>query len=1154
MSKTNRKLLFFALAIVGFSIFPLCSQAALSFRSLGGPWLMSEAIDTDIVVASGTPYTAFIDLADVGDPTLMKYDGSSWVKASNISDSGSQNVQIKNFGSIIYLAYENTPEAATNPLAKIWRYENNTWQDISPASGAETLNYYSLALAVNNNGQPYLAFSDSSQGNAVKVMQYTNGNWVNAGVGNLGTNSNYQKLSLTFDNTNTPYLASQTYVKNLVNGTWGSVGTKTGNIEIKANGNTVFVSGTKSVSKWNGTTWENLDAAHLSGITLGSGNITMEVFNNKPFISFVDGSRANRVTVMEYENNLWQVVDRAGFSQAEDSENVSLFIDDGVPMVSFIDGHQAPVSVMKYSYQYNGEMTAVGAPRFSEDNYLTLNPDFFVASGTPYVVYESLDIEANSRLIARKYENSNWQNIGTPINNNDLGNNPKIFVENGTPYVFFRNNDQAELAKYNSASSTWETVGITNFTGGAINSTGLIVKNGTPYVLFSNNLGFVKVMRFNGTHWELVGASLNSANAQDLSLKLSDGEIYAGFREGTTGKIFKLTGNSWVSVGNIGASVDSNFNFNVFASTTYAVFDQTINGKSALKAFRNKRYVGNPGYFAAIGGGVSSVSYGPAVSPSISFSNSGIPFVSYIDTDLNNKVIIRKYDASIDPYWQTVADENFSPADSGHPIIFIEDNQLYESYQENDLTGSGDIAGPLTVKKFQETPISTTIQYYSDQALSSPVADNHIADAGEVYYQKISSSENGVPLATISIDAEGINNDISDQPLEKINSEKPKNNSFVLRRQIRSDHLALASQPEDINISFKDDFGENVPVQINNKIAKALLISNTNGDNTPPAINLNGANPLNIYLDEDYLEPGIGVIDNVDGDISNRATSTNNIQRGRLGSYSVNYRARDNANNDGQNIRTVNIVSRPSGGFFSAVPVKHFSSINSPLVLKYGQSGDLSTQKIRDKQTFKIETVVPEQRTASSTTYLGEISQSTSSLGFIYSIKALNDQQKNISKFDQNLTIKIFSPEIKEGSKLGLYSYNQDDKKWQKLKDYTFNYQEQSASTILDKPAELSLITDNNQANMAPPVNTGNSESVTKIALIKNSLQYGNRTPEVKKLQQFLIQNKTLAPKLATGFYGQLTTNAVKKFQTSYKLPATGKVDTKTKNKINELN
>ena len=71
---------------------------------------------------------------------------------------------------------------------------------------------------------------------------------------------------------------------------------------------------------------------------------------------------------------------------------------------------------------------------------------------------------------------------------------------------------------------------------------------------------------------------------------------------------------------------------------------------------------------------------------------------------------------------------------------------------------------------------------------------------------------------------------------------------------------------------------------------------------------------------------------------------------------------------------------------------------------------------------------------------------------------------------------------------------------------------------------------------------------------LKNTLAYNSTGPDVYLLQRMLSQDSNIYPeRKITGYYGNLTRDAVLRFQGEYNLPQTGIVDTATKNKLNEI-
>jgi lipoprotein-anchoring transpeptidase ErfK/SrfK len=72
------------------------------------------------------------------------------------------------------------------------------------------------------------------------------------------------------------------------------------------------------------------------------------------------------------------------------------------------------------------------------------------------------------------------------------------------------------------------------------------------------------------------------------------------------------------------------------------------------------------------------------------------------------------------------------------------------------------------------------------------------------------------------------------------------------------------------------------------------------------------------------------------------------------------------------------------------------------------------------------------------------------------------------------------------------------------------------------------------------------AEAATYVSTTYTAPKRGQTNAGVKALQRRLIKAKVLGSRYATGYYGPLTANAVKKFQRKYRLRVTGKVDRRT--------
>lgn len=81
-------------------------------------------------------------------------------------------------------------------------------------------------------------------------------------------------------------------------------------------------------------------------------------------------------------------------------------------------------------------------------------------------------------------------------------------------------------------------------------------------------------------------------------------------------------------------------------------------------------------------------------------------------------------------------------------------------------------------------------------------------------------------------------------------------------------------------------------------------------DETAPKITLNGENPLEIEVGENYEEPGATAEDDVDGDITNSIEISGEVDTDKPGEYEIIYTVSDEAGNNTEETRVVNVVDK----------------------------------------------------------------------------------------------------------------------------------------------------------------------------------------------------------------------------------------------------
>ena len=94
-----------------------------------------------------------------------------------------------------------------------------------------------------------------------------------------------------------------------------------------------------------------------------------------------------------------------------------------------------------------------------------------------------------------------------------------------------------------------------------------------------------------------------------------------------------------------------------------------------------------------------------------------------------------------------------------------------------------------------------------------------------------------------------------------------------------------------------------------NKIVKNVYFK----DIEKPVITLNDPTQLYLYIGDNYQEPGLKAVDNCDGDLSNKVTVENNTNIAQVGEYTMVYKVKDTAGNEGNATRKVIVNEKKKG-------------------------------------------------------------------------------------------------------------------------------------------------------------------------------------------------------------------------------------------------
>ena len=170
--------------------------------SAGQVWSTSLAFSP-----SGEPCVAYEDQPNHGKATVMKFDGTNWVNVGNagFSDSVAWDTRLvfNPFDGQPYVAFAD--ESFIFGYATLMKFNGTGWVKVGNAgfSGAEARD---VSLAFNPSGEPYVGYGDYGNSQKETVMKYDGTNWVNVGYAGFSAGTAWY-TSLAFSPSGEPYVA-----------------------------------------------------------------------------------------------------------------------------------------------------------------------------------------------------------------------------------------------------------------------------------------------------------------------------------------------------------------------------------------------------------------------------------------------------------------------------------------------------------------------------------------------------------------------------------------------------------------------------------------------------------------------------------------------------------------------------------------------------------------------------------------------------------------------------------------------------------------------------------------------------------------------------------------------------------------------------------
>jgi hypothetical protein len=380
------------------------------------------------------------------------------------------------------------------------------------------------------------------------------------------------------------------------------------------------------------------------------------------------------------------------------------------------------------NFSFAQTWSIVGAPNFAKKGDAL---DIFSAvapNGDIYVVYRENSITSGR---VKKFNGSNWVDVGPNFSPGDVGSFTMAFDRNNTPYIAYTDygdsvRGKGTIKKFDG--SNWVSVGNPSFIATAASFSSIVIdNNGTPYVAFRDVLNNYRasVMKFDGTNWIYVGTSGFSAlgsgagGAAYTSLAIDKtGTLYVAYSDISydfKANVMKFDGSSWVYVGAPNFSAwQANYTSIVLDSkgTPYvAYWDRANNGKATVMKFDGNNWMPVE---------VAGLSPGAVDYTSLTIDNNDVLYLAFEDHTNNNKATVMTFNGS---NWVTIGNAGFSASDAQYTTIAIDKNKsiLYVAYEDVYNDSLPPAKYNATVMKYNiSSGIKETVNDYSMNIYPNP--------------------------------------------------------------------------------------------------------------------------------------------------------------------------------------------------------------------------------------------------------------------------------------------------------------------------------------------------------------------------------------------------------------------------------------------------
>jgi len=293
--------------------------------------------------------------------------------------------------------------------------------------------------------------------------------------------------------------------------------------------------------------------------------------NNTPYVAFIYPTDTdNSLSVRKFVNGHWEFVGPDDFTDGYEWDIAFTIDNNNVPYVGY------NVNTTFYVKKFDG-INWVSVGTF---NYVCKSGKLAVDAQNNLYLAGTFGAGVVAGL--KKFDGTNWIAVGDAAISTGGSTNVAVeFSSSDVPYIAYTDSNAGlRLSVKKLVGTTWQLVGSNNISADEATGVSLALNsNDEPFVSFTNepNVGpdENKVLKFNGTTWQNVGASLTSD--QPLQLAIDDNNtVYITRRVSYQTYVDHYNGAQWLITGNYFFGIPRALIFGSNA-TPYVLFSNDIN-------------------------------------------------------------------------------------------------------------------------------------------------------------------------------------------------------------------------------------------------------------------------------------------------------------------------------------------------------------------------------------------------------------------------------------------------------------------------------------------------------------------------------------------------------------------------------------------------